>query len=175
MSNSKPIPVVNPTPKKSPVTCTKHITCREACAAGACLSAFLLPITKYYDGPVVALVGEETSGSYQGLFNAIGGKGDPQDNGCLIKCLIREVLEEGKIDLSDHATFEKAMRDPVTGKLRVMYVGAGKTPVFVGAFPGLSRGPINAKISLDNQDPTLSSFQKELSQVQWVQVGDGVT
>ena len=175
MSNSNPIPVVYPIQKKkSPVTCTQHLTCIEAAAAGACLSAFILPTTKHGDEHVV-LVGKETSGNYQGKFNMIGGKGDPCDNGCLIECLRREVAEEGKIDLTDDAIFEKHMRDPVTGKLRVLYVGAGKTPVFVGDFPALSCGPINQKIAQDNQNPALPDCHKELEQVQWVNVSDAFT
>lgn len=163
--------------------CTCHTTCRTIIAScnhprGPAFSAFALPCNNYYGKEMVVLVGKERSGAYRNQFNLIGGKGEKTDTCvhcgklCWIACLWREVSEEGKIKLNK-ASFEKYFRSKVTGLIRVHV--HKRTPIFIGVFPGLSRGPLNRQIQADNSNPRLPSDQKEMSKVQWVRMSDQTT
>lgn len=109
------------------------------------------------------LLGRERDGSYKGQYNLCAGGLETEDNSCWIRTAIRELNEEFKIklDMSEFATHFKTRNDDFN------HVISRGTPIFIGHFPGLSRVPLNNKISRDLKDNNLSSCYKEMDSVDW--------
>ena len=151
------------------ITCKRHNTCKNLARLGAVLSAFLIPVNHYYGQRWVAMLGKECCGPLANAYNLIGGKGEVSDRGCIFNNLKREIFEEMKLRLTN-ASIERYIRSKATGQLRVMLVG--RTPIFIGYMPNLSRKPLIAQIKKDNANSNLPDHFKEMTDLQWIDLSD---
>ena len=129
----------------------------------------------------VILLGKEQAldSRYFEEFNLPGGKLERKDNGCYIDGFKRELFEEFKIDVRNGNSFDRHFRENPfrenpfggtsnKGKIRVIFFN--ETPVFVGIFPGLSRGPLNDLIRKDNNNHHLDICHREMSEVDYFRI-----
>jgi 8-oxo-dGTP pyrophosphatase MutT (NUDIX family) len=107
------------------------------------------------------LFGRERSG----IYNVIGGKGEPIDyvNGlfCWYETAVRETVEEIKLDLRSNEVFNTIFTDE-NGVTRITLVG--RTPVLVGILP---EGLISfLKQAIAVRDPLVPSCEREIDDIQ---------
>jgi hypothetical protein len=123
-------------------------------------------LTKVED-KYVALLGYEKYGTKNKhkLNLATGGR-NPSDNGCYIKCALRELNEEYKINLSE-TEFFKYFTD-TENKVQYQIMG-GVTPVFIGILPKIDINELNRKINYDNIYNTDPSY-REMEFVDYVDI-----
>lgn len=143
----------------------QHKTCANIRINGG-KNGVAAAILNFYNGnttPVI-LLGKERGGAYTGQYNLIAGKLDKQDNGCYIVALKRELAEEVKLDnLSQQDNFDYVFKMS-NGKMRVIMYGG--TPIFIGIYNGLSRAPLNSKITACIS-PTVPWHLQEIELVDW--------
>lgn len=150
-----------------------HKTCENLRKLNAAQAAAVIPLV-YYNGKHgsywAMYVGNELGGQYAGKYNLCAGKFEPSDQNCWIKCAMRELKEEYKIDL-DNASFDALFRGS-NGKIRVIM--HNRTPVFVAVMPaGFSRKPIKAQMAADLQDPTKGHSYKEMDDIELIRLDNG--
>jgi len=110
----------------------------------------------------VVMLGMERFGTYAGSYNFSAGKIEPGDKKCILRALMRELMEEFKINLNWKSFNYHFLHN---GKLR--YIMHRNTPVFIGKFRGLSRQPLNAAIAQSNRNPLAPQQEKEMQCVDW--------
>ena len=121
-------------------------------------------INKYMQIIWTILLGLETSGQYDRLFNLCAGRVDPSDNGCYLAAATRELFEEFAIDAPLGTAFDAIFKGN-DGSIR--YIMHRGTPVFIGVVNGLSRNNLNPIIMNRMQDPNVSHSMKEMARVEW--------
>jgi hypothetical protein len=108
----------------------------------------------------VAVLGYEKYGTKnRNKLNLAAGGRNQDDNGCYIKCAIRELYEEFKIELSEDEFF-KYFSDK-KGNINYVVMG-GVTPVFIGVLPKIDIDELNKKIKYDNnfsEDPSMKEME----------------
>ncbi|ARF08363.1 hypothetical protein Catovirus_1_413 [Catovirus CTV1] len=154
-------------------TFCKHNTCHQIRVARGNFSrpggigiAF---VNNYYNKDYVVLLGKERGGNYAGQYNICSGKVESQDNGCYIKTVIREALEEFKIDVSNYKYFDQCFKAK-NGKIRFFMFNG--TPIFVGIIQGVSRATVNNIIANHNQNPNMPHAFKEIECVDYFKIDD---
>ncbi len=116
-----------------------------------------LVLTKI-DRKWAALLGYEKYGNKnKNKLNLAAGGRNEEDMGCYIKCAIRELNEEFKINLSE-SEFFKYFSD-TNGNIQYIIMG-GVTPVFIGIIPNINLDELNKKIRYDNMYNTDPSMQE---------------
>ena len=122
------------------------------------------------DDEFVILLGKERTpdSRYFEEFNLPAGRLEKKDNGCYVAGFKRELFEEFKIDVRQDDTFNHHFKEASSGTIRVLFFYG--TPIFIGIFPGLSRGPLNDLIRKDNNDPRLGFCHKEMSEVNYFRI-----
>jgi 8-oxo-dGTP pyrophosphatase MutT (NUDIX family) len=104
------------------------------------------------------LLGRERSGQYAGEYNLCGGKMDYSDGGCVIKAIIREIMEEFKMDVRDKQVFDSYFRGS-NGFIRCFT--KGPSLIFVGSLPnGFSRQPIKHQMIHDCKNHSDYSYRE---------------
>lgn len=155
-------------PQQQQSTTCKHGTCakiRGLCQNGDIKGFGLMLIMKYNGQKWVCMLGKERGGQYKGQYTLCAGKIDQQDNGCVLKTLVREMVEEFKIDMKFGPEFDKMFRD-INGNIR--FYMKHNTPIFIGVLPsGTSRKPLNAKITQANSNPNLPWCLREMEEVSY--------
>ena len=144
----------------------KHETCANLDRQNAGKGIAVVVLYSYLQYPT-ALLGLERSGPYAGKLNLCAGKMEQQDNNCWLQTLVRELKEEFKIHLKFGPEFDAIFRGS-DGRLRVFM--EGRTPVFVGVFPNISRRKLNPLIAAANSNPMLPASQKEMAKVELVRL-----
>lgn len=125
-----------------------------------------LIVTKV-DNKWVVLLGYEKYGTKnKNKLNLAAGGRNPNDNGCYIRCALRELNEEYKINLSEKEFF-KYFTD-TENKVQYQIMG-GVTPVFIGVIPKIEISELNKKIKEDNMYNNDPSF-REMEFVDFVDI-----
>lgn len=113
------------------------------------------------------LLGKEVSGRYANQYNLAAGGMDKDDDGCYLVTVYRELAQEFKIDCSpanrNWAKFDSHFK--LKGHINFFMVG--KTPIFIGYFPGSSSTKCNILISAANANKNLPHCEREMTDVQW--------
>lgn len=123
----------------------------------------------------VAYFIKERFGIFSGKYSIIGGRLNKGED-CYIKCMLRELKEEAKIQLS-FADFDKYFKDK-NGKTRyILHIGKHSrgnrifcTPIFIGIIEGISRTIIRKRMKQDNNNSKLDISNKETSDIDCIRL-----
>lgn len=115
----------------------------------------------YYKQYKTILLGHEKKGRYKGQYNMIGGSLEPVDRNCWVNGVIREGYQEAKIKLKE----KDVMNAPV--------IIHSRTPIFCIYITSIKREDLNKKIKQDNQNPAIPWHDKEMSDVQYINIKTG--
>ena len=110
------------------------------------------------------LLGKERDGIYTHQYNLAAGK--VEGHMCYIYTFIKELAEEFKISIFEEDIPNYFAQE--NGDLRVFIYNG--TPIFVGIFPDISRGPLNKKIKNANNNHALNWCEKEMECVDFFTV-----
>ena len=131
---------------------------------GACA---LLFVNDHPNNRPQVLLGKETQGKLKNMYNLPGGRMEPEDGGCYIRNVMRELAEEIKIQIS----FEQFSQIFKGSTPNIHYILNYTTPIFIGQFPQhLNTHILNTQIARANSNPSLPANLKEMSQVEWFDV-----
>jgi 8-oxo-dGTP pyrophosphatase MutT (NUDIX family) len=127
---------------------------------------------KYYDKsglvtPTLLAVLEGSGHTYAGKLNVCGGRVENQDKSCYLLAAMREFHEETGWEKLDWSKFDAIFKDPDTHQYRIVFHSG--TPIFIGVYNGLSRGPLNAEITRRHKPGSgATSAMRETLCVDWI-------
>jgi len=114
-------------------------------------------VLNYYPGKGwCILLGKERDGIYKHKYNLAAGK--VEGHMCYIYTFIKELAEEFKISIFEEDIPTYFAQE--NGDWRI-FIHNG-TPIFVGIFPNISRGPLNKKIMEANKNSSLNWCEREM-------------
>lgn len=128
---------------------------------------------EYYDKsgsvtPTLLAVREGSGHKYAGNLNVCGGSVENhQDKSCYLRAAMREFHEETGWKQLDWSKFDAIFKDPDTHQYRIVFHRG--TPIFIGVYNGLSRGPLNAEITRRHKPGSgATSAMRETLCVDWI-------
>lgn len=123
--------------------------------------------------PCGIILGRERFGKYQNQLNLPGGGMDREDEGCYLKTLMRELMEEIKY-CGDWKTLDLIFKSDGVFDYRIHQSGNYCSVIFVGIYKEDSQALVeycNYKIAEDNSNAHLAFCQRELAYVEVIQGG----
>lgn len=158
--------------------CQKHNTCRKLAQRGAGKCAAVALVMPYKKGNIdcwVLGVGKEVGGRYRGQFNLCAGKSEASDYYgkafCWLKCALRELREEFKIDVSFGPRFDEIFKNK---KGDTRFIIHNRTPVFIAVIPsGLRRLEIKNQMTYDRNDQMKPYSYKEMDDFEFIRLDNG--
>lgn len=161
----------------------QHKTCAQIKQNGGKTGVACMILNEYKKNAIVqdtyAYFGKERGGIYQHTYNLCAGKLESCDNGCYIAAIIRELLEEFKIDARGtnrfgEKRFDKIFRSYSGEQSYLRYFMFYNTPIFIGYKSGISCEPIRKQMLNDNLCHPYKSY-REMDDFQAVKIGTNVT
>lgn len=141
-----------------------HRTCNEIKEKGGYRGVATVLYNNYYNRKDVVLLGKERAGDYCGEYNLCAGGMDGCDNGCFLEAIKREMIEEFKIDVRNWMTFDRMFKN---NNNKIRYFIYNGTPIFIGVLNGVSRIPLNTKITACNKNTSLGWCHREMENVDY--------
>lgn len=119
-------------------------------------------LTTNYNNHKVLVLGKEREGNYKDKYNFCAGSGEMKDinssgNFCWITCLLRELFEEFKINITSVNAFNRIF-------YRYVFIH-NNTPMFIGHISNLNKDVINKKIKEYNSSNKVNSCYKEMDNI----------
>lgn len=130
----------------------------------------ILPVVDYFGrGRMAAMLAKERFGDWASQFNVCFGCMESTDHGCVIKAMLRVLLEKLKIKLTLNQ-FKKRFIASFDENFR--FILKKGIAIFIGDFQGYGRFPLNEKIQNDNRKSSIEPKFKEIEQVEWFWMDD---